>query len=356
MKTALYDRHVELGAKMVDFAGWEMPLQYSSVLKEHMAVRQHVGLFDVSHMGIITISGIDAGNFLDCLSTNQILGKDKHTAIYTILTNENGTCVDDVITYVQDENHYFMVVNASNRQKCLNHLTSHVANFKVHIQDRFKEDGILALQGPKALELISPLFLEAKNLKKMHFIQLNFHGQKIILSRTGYTGELGFEIYAPNALIVELFDWFLNEGNPYGLLPIGLSARDTLRLEMGYSLYGHELSDTIFANESLSSWTIKWNHKFLGKDKILQLEPLRHVYGVILENPGIPREGYDVYMEGKLIGKVTSGNYSPILQKAIALILVNKKLEINESIEIKIREQLVLAHVTSLPFLKMEKK
>ena len=352
MKTILYDRHVELGAKIVDFEGWQMPIHYTSVIKEHLAVRNAVGIFDVSHMGIIDVTGIDAGLFLDYLSTNQILGKEKHTAIYTVFPLETGGTVDDVIVYCEDEQHYFVVVNASNRQKSLNHLKSHATSYKVHIQDRFLEDGILALQGPNALNLISPLFLEAKNLKKMHFIPVHYHGQKIILSRTGYTGELGFEIYAKNHLILELFDWLLNEGKPFGLLPIGLGARDTLRLEMGYSLYGHELNESIMASMSLSSWTIKWNKKFIGKQAMIDLT--RHEYGVIIEK-GIARENYEVFKNGNLIGHVTSGNYSPILQKAIAIILVDDKLNIDDAVEIKIRDQLVLAIVTKLPFIPEKK-
>lgn len=352
MKTILYDRHLELGAKIVDFAGWQMPIHYTSVIKEHLAVRNAVGLFDVSHMGIIDVTGIDAGAFLDHLSTNQILGKGKHTAIYTVLPLETGGTVDDVIVYCEDEQHYFVVVNASNREKSLNHLKKHAAGFKVKIQDRFLEDGILAIQGPNALKLISPLFLEAKNLKKMHFMQVLYHGQKIILSRTGYTGELGFEIYAKNALILELFDWLLNEGKPFGILPIGLGARDTLRLEKGYSLYGHELSESIMASMSLSAWTIKWQRDFIGKQAMVL--PHQQQYGVIIEK-GIARENYDVYKNGHIIGHVTSGNYSPILQKAIAVILVDDKLNINDTVEIKIRDQLVLAVVKKLPFISEKK-
>ena len=355
MRTVLYDRHIELGAKMIDFAGWEMPLQYAGVIKEHLAVRQHVGLFDVSHMGIIQVSGKDAGKLLSNLSTNEILGKDKHTAIYTVWPLKDGGCVDDVIVYYEDERHFFVVVNASNRLKSLNHLKAYAKGLNVHIQDRFKEDGILALQGPNALNLISPLFLEAKNLKRMNFIQLHYHGQKIILSRTGYTGELGFEIYAPNSLIAELFDWFINEGKPFGLQLAGLGARDTLRLEMGYSLYGHELSESIFVNESLSAWTIKDKHDFLGKAKMKELEASgnsRHQYGVIIKGAGIARDGFDVFKNDLLIGKVTSGSYSPILEKAIAIVMVNEKLEAGDKVHVKIRETSVPAEVTSLPFIR----
>ncbi len=355
MKTVIYDQHVAHLAKIVDFAGWEMPLQYSSVIKEHLAVREHVGLFDVSHMGVIRVFGKDAGKLLDYLSTNEILNKHDHTATYTVWASENGGTVDDLIVYREDELHYFLVVNASNRMKSLNHLKKYAEQFDVHIQDRFKEDGILSLQGPKSLSLISPLFLEASHLKKMHFVTLHSHGKKIIVARTGYTGEMGFEIYAPNEVIKELFDWFINEGKIFQLELAGLGARDTLRLEKGYSLYGHELTDDISPNESLSSWTIKWERDFVGKQAMLELEKsglARHQYGVILEDKGIARMGFEVFKDGLLIGSVTSGNFSPSLNQAIAIVLVNQKLHHGDSIEIKIRNSLVKGHVTALPFLK----
>jgi len=358
MKTVLFDRHVELRAQMIEFAGWEMPLQYTGVLKEHLAVRKQVGLFDVSHMGIILVTGKDAGKLLDYLSTSEIVTKEKHTAIYTVWSLPLGGSIDDVIIYIEDETHYFVVVNASNRMKSLNHLKTYAKDFNVHIQDRFNEDGIIALQGPNSLNLISPLFLEAKQLKKMHFTPLHYHGQKIILSRTGYTGELGFEIYAPNALIAELFDWFINEGKPFGLELAGLGARDTLRLEMGYSLYGHELSESISANESLSAWTIKSkNHDFVGKTKLEELEQMsqsRHQYGIIMEQQGIARGGFVVFKNDVIIGQVTSGSYSPILENAIAIIMVNQELQTGDKVEIKIRGTLVGAKVVTLPFVKIK--
>jgi aminomethyltransferase len=354
MKTILYDRHLELKAKMVEFGGWQMPLQYTGVLEEHMAVRNNVGIFDVSHMGIIIVTGKDSGKLLDYISTNHILGRDKNTAIYTVWAHENGGCVDDVIVYSEDDNHYFVVINASNRVKSLEHIKKYAQGYDVHIQDRFQEDGILAIQGPNSQNLISPLFLEAKTLKKMHFVSLKYHGEKIILSRTGYTGELGFEIYAPNKLIVELFDWFINEGKPFKIACVGLGARDTLRLEMGYTLYGHEISDTISANESLSKWTIKADKPhFVGLKYMQKLEnssALRNEYGVILEGPGIPREGFDVYLDDSIVGKVTSGSFSPVLNKAIAIILVNTSLNVGSFVNIKIRQNFCPAKVSPLPF------
>lgn len=351
MKTALFDRHVALLAKMVDFAGFEMPLHYGSPLKEHLAVRQAVGLFDISHMGVIEVSGLDAGKLLEKLSTNKILSKEKHVAIYTVWAFEDGGCVDDLLVYCEDETHFFIVVNAINRTKSLNHLKLYAKDFHVHIQDRYQDYGILALQGPNALALISPLFLEAKHLKKMHFTPVHYHGQKLILSRTGYTGELGFEIYGPNPLIAELFDWFMNEGPPFSLKPVGLAARDTLRLEMGYCLYGHEISESISVNESLANWTIHLEKQFIGKEKIISSKQPRHEYGIILEDGKIARERYPVFKDNLLIGHVTSGNYSPTLQKAIAIIIVNTELKMKDLVEIEIRNLKVAAHVTRLPFI-----
>lgn len=338
---------------MVDFCGWEMPVQYEGIIPEHLAVREKVGVFDVSHMGRISISGKDAEALLDCLSTNQIAGKSHHSATYTVWPNNFGGTVDDLIVYREDNIHFFVVVNACNRQKDLGHLKAIAKGYDVHIQDHFEDGGILALQGPNALPLISPLFLEAKNLQFMHFTPLFYHGKKIYLSRTGYTGSGGFEIYAPNDLIVELWDYFMNEGDAFGLKPIGLGARDTLRLEMGYALYGHELSDSIAPNESVSKWTIKWDRNFLGQEEMEKLEvseKKRHECGIILLEGGIAREGYPVYYEEKCIGKVTSGTYGPSLEKAIAIILVDRKLKKDTIIEIQIRQNRVKAQVVGLPF------
>lgn len=350
MKTALYDQHLALSGKMIEFAGFEMPLHYGSSLKEHMAVRQAVGLFDISHMGVIEISGPDAGQLLEYLSTNKILGKDKHVATYTVWAFEEGVCVDDLLVYCEDETHFFIVVNAVNRTKSLNHLTQYAKGFHVHIQERYQDYGILALQGPNALKLISPLFMEAIHLKKMHFTPVHYHGKKLILSRTGYTGELGFEIYGLNELIKELFDWFLNEGPPFGLKPAGLAARDTLRLEMGYCLYGHEIGESILVQESLAHWTVHKEKNFVGKEKVM-ISPSRHAFGVIIEGDKIARESFSVFKDNQLIGHVTSGNYSPTLEKSIALILVKENLKLGDQVFIEIRNKKVAAHVTHLPFL-----
>lgn len=351
MKTALYERHKELGAKLVEFGGWEMPLQYKGVILEHKAVRDQVGIFDVSHMGRILVEGADAEKFLDYLSTNRIAEKAAGAATYTVWARAEGGCVDDVIVYKIDDTHFFVIVNASNREKDLAYLKQQAQAFNIQIRDKFQEEGIIAIQGPKAANLLSEIFPEVKKIKPMHFISSNYKGQNLILSGTGYTGAGGFEIYAPHAVIVALWDELLDKGQKYEIEPVGLGARDTLRLEMGYALYGHELSPDISANESVSAWTIKGDRDFLGKTFMQQLgSNQRHAYGVILSDKGIAREGYDVFYQDQWMGKVTSGNYSPSLDKAIALILVKEVLSQGASVEIQIRNHRVKAEVVALPF------
>lgn len=350
MKTALYENHLALGAKMVNFAGWDMPVQYTGIIPEHLAVRNGAGIFDVSHMGRILVEGNEAEKLLDYLSTNKIAGKPDLSATYTVWANASGSCVDDVIVYKQDQRHFFVVVNASNRQKDLDHLKRYSQAFDVKVHDLFSTDGILAVQGPKAFEAGSRIFPEAPQIKPMTFLTVDYHGQSIILSGTGYTGAGGFEVYAPFPVIVELWDRFLKEG----ILPAGLGARDTLRLEMGYALYGHELDESIYPSESVSSWTVKWNKRdFLGKEAMQQLEgsaKKRTEYGIVLLDKGIAREGYSVFQNGSPIGKVTSGTQSPSLNKAIAIILVEGQLKTGDRVEVQIRQNRTAAQVVPLPF------
>lgn len=356
MKTALYEAHLALGAKIVDFGGWEMPIYYKGVLQEHFAVRNKVGIFDVSHMGRILIEGEEAEKFLDYLSTNHIIGKRNGTAIYTVWCNAAGTCVDDLIVYKEKSDKFFVVVNASNRQKDLNHLLEQAEGWKVNISDRYREDGILAIQGPHANALISELFPQAADLEHMHLATIPFQKTTLCISRTGYTGEDGFEIYAPNSMICNLWARLLTEGEKYGVEPVGLGARDTLRLEMGYALYGHEISEEIAPTESVSAWTVKWEKPdFLGKHALEALKSysrLRTEYGIVLIDKGIAREGYEVFQDGVLIGKVTSGTFSPSLSQSVAIVLVERNLQYGDSVEVKVRQHYCKAAVGKLPFYK----
>lgn len=356
MQTALLEAHQALKGKIIDFCGWQMPVQYKGVIQEHQATRSHVGVFDVSHMGRILIEGLDAEALLDYLSTNEIAGKNDGTATYTVWCSDAGMAVDDLIVYRESQTKFFIVVNACNREKDLIHLLHYSVARDVIITEHYHEDGILAVQGPKALSLIFQLFPDASDLKPMHFVSSSYKDQSIIISRTGYTGENGVEIYAPNETIVELWKVLLEKGQPFGIEPIGLAARDTLRLEMGYALYGHELSDTILPIESVSAWTIKWDKPdFLGKktlEAIRHSQRFRHEYGIVLNDKGIAREGCPVFQKGQRIGIVTSGTLSPTLNKAIAIVLVEKKLKEGDSVEIQIRQNLCSAQVVSLPFIR----
>lgn len=354
MRTALYENHCALGAKIIDFAGWEMPLHYKSMAAEHLAVRNGIGIFDVSHMGRINISGKEAEMLLDYLSTSLIQGKPNFSATYTVWPNTEGGSIDDLIIYKKDPHQFFVIVNASNRQKDLTHLKKYGAAFDVKIEDLFSSEGILAIQGPKAQDAVSTVFPEAAALKPMHFLTTNYNGSEIVISCTGYTGAGGVEIYAPNHIIVELWERFLTEFKE--MEPVGLGARDSLRLEMGYALYGHELSDTICPSESVSHWTIRWTKKeFLGKQQMQQLEnnpKKRSEYGIILEDNRIARDGYTVYRDNKQIGQVTSGSFSPSLNRSIALILVEGQLKPGDLVEVQIRQNKVQGEVVRLPFIK----
>lgn len=355
MKTGLYEKHLSLGAKMVDFAGWSMPVQYQGIIQEHLAVRERAGIFDVSHMGRVIIQGPDAEPFLDFLSTNSIVGKKDLSATYTVWCYTTGGSVDDLIVYKQNKELFFVIVNASNREKDLAHLKSFAASFNVEIIDRYS-DGILAIQGPKAKGIVRQALEEVDALKPMRFALAKYQGEELILSETGYTGAGGVEIYAPMPLVVKLWDLFLELGKEAGLKPAGLGARNTLRLEMGYALYGHELGSAISPSESVSSWTVKWDKPdFLGKDSLLKLEEgpkKRHQYGIIMTDKGVAREDYPVYCEDQLIGKVTSGTMSPTLGRAIAIIMVDKALGEGDRVSVQIRSNKVGGKVVKLPFLQ----
>jgi len=354
-KTLLSTEHRDLGAKMVDFCGWEMPLYYQGILLEHRIVRENVGIFDISHMGRILITGPDAESFLEYLSTNQLTEKPFGTAIYSVLMTDSGGALDDVVLYKESPEHYFAVVNCVNRQKDLEHFKREAETFRVTIQERYAEEGILAIQGAHAISLVSKVFPNAASLASMHFISLLYDDQPLVLSRTGYTGSEGFEIYASQQSIRALWHLFLKEGIPFGIAPIGLGARDTLRLEMGYALYGHELSEEIAPSESVAAWTIHWEKKaFLGKSALLALEHSPHKRtecGIVLKEPVIARTGHEVFKQREKMGIVTSGAYSPTLNVPIALILIRGDLKRGEEVEVQIRQKYYPAVVVKLPFI-----
>ncbi len=342
-KTALYSAHKALGAKIVDFHGWEMPLQYTGILEEHKAVREAVGVFDVSHMGRIEISGPEAEQFIDRLTTNVITGKKEQQAIYSVLCRKDGTSIDDVIVLRHSPVSCSVVSNASNRERVFQHISSLAK--KVIVTPSYMQEGILAVQGPQSLSIVEEYFPELKDIPSMRCLKL----KQGILSRTGYTGEKGIELFASFEEIERFWKWLMSKG----VKPVGLGARDTLRLEKGYALYGHELSDTIAPTESVSAWAVKLQKEtFLGKEALIELEKKkRHQYGVVLEDPGIARAECKVFKGEEPIGVVTSGTFSPSLKKSICIVMVTPELAVGDIINIHIRDKPCRAHIVQLPFL-----
>lgn len=356
MKTVLYDAHVALGAKMVDFCGWQMPLQYKGVLHEQKVVREAVGLFDVSHMGRVYVEGTDAERLLDSLSTNKIASKPDLSATYTAWCLPSGGCVDDLIIYRYRKDKFFIIFNAGNRQKDLLHLKDYASGFDVTIRDRFNDDGILALQGPLAKDLIVQLFPTAANLTAMHLIEFPYEGEMITLSATGYTGAGGYEIFATNNTIYKLWHTLLELGKPFHIEPAGLGARDVLRLEMGYALYGHEIDESIAPIESVLAWAVKMNKdQFIGKEALQLLansKDKRCEQGLLLLDPGVARENCSIFKDGLEIGRITSGGFSPSLGRSIAIGLLDDQQPLDEVVDIAIRKNLCRAKIVPLPFIK----
>lgn len=336
MRTILYERHVELGAKMVPFGGFEMPLSYEGVVAEHQAVRKGCGLFDVSHMGLVEVKGRDAEPFLEFVTTGHIKGRKVGSAIYTVMCNEKGGSVDDLMVYKLGQSHFWLVVNASNRHKDLKHLQFYASNYSVEVQPLFDQWVILALQGPKSGEILR------YDIPKEH--TGHFVGD-LFIAATGYTGEKGFELYVPKRKGLEVFNALLNSGSK----PCGLGARDTLRLEMGYALYGHELNDERSPLESVAAWAVKMDKDFLGRRAIKG--PIQRAVALIVEE-GIAREGDRLFQNNVDVGMVTSGNFSPTLKVGIALGLVHGA----GPFEVLIRGKRVKVREVDLPFIGNEER
>ena len=356
-KLVLSDTHLELGGKLVDFAGYRMPVQYTDgVIVEHNAVRNSVGVFDVSHMGEIFISGDKAFNFLQYITSNNVNKLIPGKVQYTCFPNDNGSIVDDFLLYMISENNYLAVVNASNVQKDLDWIKKH-NSFGCSIDNKSDEYSLLAVQGPKSIELLQQLTtINVSEIKYYHFTVTSLSGiNNIILSRTGYTGEIGFEIYVKNEYVNELWDALFSTS--ISLKPIGLAARDTLRLEKGFCLYGNDINDTTSPVEAGLSWIIDFSKDFINckKLKIQNEEGSKmRLVGLELIDKGIARKDYPIVNENQNeIGIVTSGTMSPTLNKAIAMGYVTRELsEIGSKVFIKVRKKSIKAKVVSLPFVK----
>lgn len=357
MKTPLYDTHVRAGGRIVDFAGWELPVQYSGILAEHRAVRTAAGLFDVSHMGEIAVTGPQALAALQHLVTNDLASMKIGDARYSPMCYENGGTVDDLLVYLRGENDYLVVVNASNKDKDFRWMLDnnpHGAN----IEDVSAAWAQLALQGPKAQDILSQLIdVSLLPVKNYTFTEHALLGAPCILSRTGYTGEDGFELYCPPAIAPALWDALLQAGQPFGLIPCGLGARDTLRLEAAMPLYGHELTADISPLEAVLGRFVKLDKAdFVGLAALrTQKEQglTRKRVGLELLDRGIAREGTAVLNGEQVIGHVTSGTFAPYLERSIAMALVPPGAAAEGTeLSVDVRGRRIAAKVIKLPFYK----
>ncbi|OGF67536.1 MAG: hypothetical protein A2Y62_12830 [Candidatus Fischerbacteria bacterium RBG_13_37_8] len=363
-KTPLYDEHVKCNAKIVEFAGFMMPLEYEGVIAEHIAVREKVGMFDVSHMGELWVTGNNAGAWLQTMVTNNVLTMQPLQAQYNALLYPEGTVVDDLLVYKFNDNEYMLCVNAANVDKDFKWLTHHDEDVEgVNIENKSDEIAQIAVQGPSALDTLQPL--TAVQLDTIHyyrFIKGEVLGKEAIISRTGYTGEDGFELYLKNEYAPAIWQKLLETGKPYGIKPAGLAARDTLRLEAGMLLYGNDMDQCTTALEAGLDWIIKFEKdEFMGKESLLDQKTrglVRKLIGFEMKEPGIARHGHTVVdEEGNDIGYVCSGTFSPYLKKSIGLAYVPIQLStVDSEILINIRDKIKKASVIQFPFYSRKRK
>lgn len=357
--TALSQTHEKLGAKMVPFAGYNMPVSYEGINIEHETVRNGVGVFDVSHMGEFLIEGPNALDLIQKVTSNDASKLTVGKAQYSCLPNETGGIVDDLIVYKIKEETYLLVVNASNIEKDWNHISKYNKEYKAEMKDLSEKYSLLAIQGPKAVEAMQSITsVDLQQIKFYNFVVSDFAGiDYVIISATGYTGSGGFEIYCKNTEVKQVWDKVFEAGAKFGIKPIGLAARDTLRLEMGYCLYGNDITDETSPFEAGLGWITKFTKDFVNSEALAKEKehgPNQKLVAFELNDRGIPRQGYDIVDgQGKTIGKVTSGTMSPSLGKGIGLGYVpNIFTEIGSQINVQIRKNAIPATVVKLPFYK----
>ncbi len=361
-RTPLNDVHRSSGGKMVDFGGWDMPVQYEAgVIAEHLATRERAGLFDVSHMGEIWVDGPDAIAFVNHLTTNDVSNLDDGQAHYSALTNENGGVVDDLLVHRFSEDKLLLVVNAATTEKDWAWIEPKASGFDVKLRQASDDYCQIAIQGPKAASILQTMTdTELSSIKYYHFTTGKVDGVDSIIARTGYTGEDGFEVYAEPSKAVQLWNKMLDAGASDGILPCGLAARNTLRLEAAMSLYGHELSDTISPLEANLGWICKLGKgDFIGRDPMRKLKDeglKRRLVGFEMVDKGIARDGFEVYIGDERVGEVTSGSPAPFLKKNIGLAFVPVEFaKTGQEITIDVRGKKLAAVVVPTPFYKRQK-
>jgi len=354
-KTALYDEHLKAKGRMVEFAGWQLPVMYSSIIEEHNAVRNTAGLFDVSHMGEFRMTGKDAVKELQKLVPTDLNKCKLHMGMYTCFTNESGGVIDDLFVFKYSEDDLYLVVNAGTREKDFQWLSENIKG-DVKLEDISDDTAKIDIQGPLAKKILQEVLNKSKidELNRFYFYTDSFDGVEVMVSQTGYTGELGYELYINNDKASKLWNEILEAGKSHGLIPAGLGARDTLRLEAAYSLYGHELSDEISPVESGIGWLISSKESFPGEEIIRQHKAEggpRKLIAIELTGRGVPREGYEVKGKNGIVGALTSGAFGPTVKKGIALALVHdKNLKVGDTVNVIIRSKDVEAQVVKRPF------
>ncbi|MEJ7173002.1 glycine cleavage system aminomethyltransferase GcvT [Staphylococcus caprae] len=349
-KTPLYQNYIDSGAKIVEFGGWAMPVQFSSIKEEHNAVRYEIGLFDVSHMGEIEISGNEAFQFVQYILSNDANNLTDNKAMYTALCNEEGGIIDDLVTYKLADDRFLLIVNAANTDKDFNWISKQSKNFDVNVNNTSDEYGQLAIQGPKARDLVNEnVDIDVSDMKMFEFKQnVDLFGKKVILSQSGYTGEDGFEIYCKSEDTVDIWNQLLK----HNVVPCGLGARDTLRLEAGLPLHGQDLTESITPYEGGIAFAAKplIEDNFIGKSVLKDQKEngsTKRTVGLELLDKGIARTGYEVLnLEGNQIGVVTSGTQSPSSGKSIALAIIDRDaFEMGKEVLVQVRKRQVKAKI-----------
>jgi aminomethyltransferase len=362
-KTPLHDRHIALGAKIIDFGGWAMPVQYSNVIEEHHATRMKAGLFDICHMGEIEVKGPQALQLLQWLLSRNIEGQAIGQIKLSVMTNENGGIIDDVTVYRLGEEHYVIVTNAGTKDKDYSWIETQrrVRGLSdVEVVDNSDRTGKIDLQGPLSQTILQNLASDdLAPLTYYHAEDMQVMKIPVLVSRSGYTGEDGFEIYTESRWIGEIWDKLLEVGAGFGLKPVGLGARDTLRLEAGMMLYGNDMDETITPLEVVYGWVTNLEKDFVGSSALKKLKEKgleRKLVGFEMEERGIARHGYKVFKDGTEVGVVTSGTYTPTLQKAVGLAFVPVPYSRpGTDILIQIRDHHARARIVELPFYRRRK-
>ncbi|AGO60926.1 MULTISPECIES: glycine cleavage system aminomethyltransferase GcvT [Ferroplasma] len=360
LRTALYDEHKKLNATMIDFHGWDMPLQYTSIIKEHMSVRNDVGMFDISHMGDIVISGPGSDNYVDYIFPSRISLLKNNECMYTAFLNPSGNMIDDTIIYRLSGEKFFLIPNASNIDKIYKWMIDNKKDYDVTIENYSNIISHIAVQGPKSVDVLKNLGMEFPEQFKFLYSDAKKYNaitgkNEIIISGTGYTGEKGVELIVPNELAADMWNSVLNEVKKLNGLPCGLGARDTLRMEKGMLLSGQDFNENKNPYEASISFIVNIDHEFIGKEALMkQKNEYTDIFrGFKLENRNIPRNGFNIYINGNIEGTITSGTVSPILNTGIGLGYINRKYsKSGTEAFIKIRDNMVKAEIVKPKILK----